>query len=91
MWTLIKMLGKGPGQAGCRPGFCVKLTPVLSPCAAVQALETSVYDVYLEAETAWALGFNAQGLSEEEEDLLPPGADEASYVQVGACLTLIVY
>ena len=45
--------------------------------------QSAVYNEYLEAETAWAVGFNAQGLSEEEENLLPPGADEAAYVQVG--------
>ena len=33
-------------------------------------------------ETAWAVGFNAMSLTEEEENLLPPGADEAIYCQV---------
>lgn len=34
----------------------------------------------LEMETAWAVNYNGQGLIDEEEGLLPPGADEATYV-----------
>lgn len=33
-------------------------------------------------ETAWAVGFNAMSLTAEEENLLPPGANEAIYCQV---------
>ena len=40
-------------------------------------------DLQLEAETAWALGFNALALTEEEENLLPSTADESCYTQVG--------
>lgn len=39
-------------------------------------------DLQLEAETAWALGFNALALTEEEENLLPSTADESCYTQV---------
>ena len=39
-------------------------------------------DLQLEAETAWALGFNALALTEEEENLLPSAADESCYTQV---------
>ncbi|KAK9804501.1 hypothetical protein WJX73_000258 [Symbiochloris irregularis] len=39
-------------------------------------------NVTLNQQTAWELGLNAQALSEEEETLLPPGADEAAYVRV---------
>ncbi|GAB4819993.1 hypothetical protein N2152v2_007039 [Parachlorella kessleri] len=34
------------------------------------------------AETAWAVGLNAVGLADQEEGLLPEGADEASYARV---------
>lgn len=37
----------------------------------------------LAAETAWAAGFNAEGVTDSEEGLLPPGADERTYVKVG--------
>lgn len=33
-------------------------------------------------ETAWAAGFNALSLAEEEEDLLPSGSQEKVYVEV---------
>ena len=33
-------------------------------------------------ETAWAVGFNALSLTEEEEDLLPSGSQENIYVEV---------
>ncbi|KAK9844949.1 hypothetical protein WJX74_008996 [Apatococcus lobatus] len=39
-------------------------------------------DLQLEAETAWALGFNALALTEEEENLLPSTADESCYTQM---------
>ncbi|KAK9868387.1 hypothetical protein WJX84_004093 [Apatococcus fuscideae] len=39
-------------------------------------------DLQLEAETAWALGFNALALTEEEENLLPSAADESCYTQM---------
>ncbi|KAK9814743.1 hypothetical protein WJX72_010741 [[Myrmecia] bisecta] len=39
-------------------------------------------DNQLEEETAWAVGLNAKAISEEEEDLLPPGADEAAYTRI---------
>ena len=39
-------------------------------------------DLQLESETAWALGFNALALTEEEENLLPSTADESCYTQV---------
>ena len=39
-------------------------------------------DLQLESETAWALGFNALALTEEEENLLPATADESCYTQV---------
>ena len=35
-----------------------------------------------EVETAWAVGFNGMSITEEEEDLLPLGANEARYVHV---------
>lgn len=34
------------------------------------------------AQTAWEVGLNGAGLVEEEVGLLPPGADEATYVRV---------
>ena len=33
-------------------------------------------------ETSWAVGFNALGLAEEEESLLPSGSSENIYVEV---------
>ncbi len=42
-------------------------------------------DLQLESETAWALGFNALALTEEEENLLPSTADESCYTQVVHC------
>lgn len=41
-----------------------------------------VRDANLEEETAWAVGFNGLSISEEEEELLPAGADESLYSKV---------
>ena len=49
---------------------------------------TTEQKLQLEAETAWAVGFNALAISDNEEGLLPTGANEAAYVQVrrGKCV-----
>lgn len=46
-------------------------------------------DLQLESETAWALGFNALALTEEEENLLPSTADESCYTQA-RCTMLVL-
>ena len=40
------------------------------------------FDVELDQSTAWALGFTPDAVTAEEEDLLPPGSQEAVYVTV---------
>ena len=40
------------------------------------------HDEHLDMETAWAVGFAAFSLTDEEEGLLPEGANEALYCQV---------
>jgi len=39
-----------------------------------------------EQETAWANNFSAVAIVEEEEDLIPPEANELKYVNVSHCL-----
>ncbi|BDA49228.1 Lysine-specific histone demethylase 1 homolog 1 [Coccomyxa sp. Obi] len=43
---------------------------------------SSAHEYHLDLETAWAVGFNALSLTEEEEDLLPSGSQENVYVEV---------
>ena len=65
-----------------RRAFC-------SRAGTLQGPRADSHREYLDQETAWALGFNAQGLSEEEENLLPPRADEAAYVQVLGAVSVL--
>ena len=67
-----------PGTEADTQLFCF-LIAISQP----QARSTAAFDQHLEAETAWAVGFTAYALSEEEEELLPPGADDVAYVLVG--------
>ena len=49
----------------------------------VQALlPIQTHEEQLDMETAWAVGFNALSLSEEEEGLLPEGSNQAIYCKV---------
>ncbi|KAK9918934.1 hypothetical protein WJX75_008165 [Coccomyxa subellipsoidea] len=43
---------------------------------------SAAHEFHLDMETAWAVGFNALSLTEEEEDLLPSGSQENIYVEV---------
>lgn len=42
------------------------------------------YSGQLEQDTAWAVGFNAKSINEEEEELLPSSGHELCYVQVNS-------
>jgi hypothetical protein len=42
-------------------------------------------------ETAWAVGFNALSLTEEEENILPSGSNEHIYVEVHRCGCFWIY
>ena len=45
-------------------------------------LPVQMHEEQLDMETAWAVGFNALSLSEEEEGLLPEGSNQAIYCKV---------
>ena len=61
---------------------CVAPTSLAAELVSILQVPVPAHEMQLDMETAWAVGFNAMSLTEEEENLLPPGADEAIYCQV---------
>ena len=51
------------------------------------ALAIQTHEEQLDMETAWAVGFNALSLSEEEEGLLPEGSNQGIYCKARAMHT----